>query len=153
MERIEIQPLERHPHLIELCARWNFDEWGGSTGWSFEEIVSGLKKIVEPGSGELAFIAHYGGKPAGFALLIDCDLNSHAHLKPWLASLLVDQAFRDKGIGRALVARVEQAAQQRGDSELFLFTTTPEYYRPLGWQFFEDLEKGGAAFEIMSKKL
>lgn len=152
MASIQIQPLSSFPELVELCAHWNIDAFGESTGWTLKEVITGLQKIIGPGSGEAAFIAHCNGEPAGFVLLIDCDLKSHSHLKPWLASLVVAKAFRRKGIGSALVAAVEAAARHRGDEQLFLFTMTPEYYRPLGWNFFEPLEKHGISFEIMSKK-
>ncbi len=153
MPHIEIRPLASCPGHIELRARWNYEEWGSATGWSLEETRAGLKEVIEPGSGEEAYIAFHHEQAVGFALLIDCDLKSHAHLKPWLASLYVDQTARRKGIGKALVAQIEETARQRGDSELFLFTATPAYYRPLGWRFFERFEKDGQSFEIMSKAL
>lgn len=152
MASIQIQPLSSFPELVGLCARWNLEAFGETTGWTLKEVIAGLQKIIAPGSMAMAFIAHHDGEPAGFVLLIDCDLESHSHLKPWLASLIVAKEFRRKGIGSALVAAVETAARHRGDEQLFLFTTTPDYYRPLGWQFFEPLEKRGTSFEIMSKR-
>lgn len=153
MEQITVEPLHSHPHLIEICALWNLEEFGSSTRRSLADTISILKEIAVPGSCEEALVAHCGDKPAGFALLIDCDLKSHAHLKPWLASLYVDPPFRRKGAGRMLVASIEQIAKDRGDSEIFLYTPTPAYYRPLGWRFFEAIEKDGQSFEIMSKRL
>ncbi len=153
MSSIEIQPLASYPELVEICAAWNLNEFGASEDCGLEELTSALRGIIEKDSGELALIAHYDNTPAGFALLIDCDLESHSHLKPWLASLVVARAFRGKGIGRALVAAVELAAAKRGDERLFLYSSTPDYYRPLGWQFFEDLKKEDRRFEIMSKTL
>lgn len=153
MERPEIHPLENYPQYLETCARWNFEEWGRSNGWSLEGISEGLRKIMVPDSGEEARIALFGNDLAGFVLLIDCDLSSHAHLKPWLASLFVAPAFRNHGVGRALVASVEKTARDRGDREVFLYTPTPAYYRPMGWRCFEELELDGRSFEIMSKQL
>lgn len=153
MERLEIHPLETYPELIETCARWNFEEWGRASGWSLAETLAGLRRITEPDSGEEARIALFSDEPAGFVLLVDCDLSSHAHLKPWLASLYVAPAFRNRGIGRRLVASVEEIARDRGDNEVFLYTPTPAYYRPLGWRCFETLEPDGRSFEIMSKQL
>ncbi len=152
MERIEIHPLEAYPEHLETCARWNFEEWGRANARSLDGISEGLRKIVEPESGEEARVALIDGQVAGFVLLIDCDLSSHAHLKPWLASLYVAPAHRNKAVGHALVASIEEVARERGDSEIFLYTPIPAYYRPLGWRFFEALEKDGQSFEIMSKQ-
>ncbi len=153
MPALQIQPMASSPELLPLCARWNLEAFGESTGWELDDVIAGFEKIIAQSSGEMGLIAHYYGTPAGFVLLIDCDLKSHSHLKPWLASLVVSEKFRHRGIGSALVAAVEEAAAQRGDRQLFLYTPTPEFYRPLGWRFFEVLEKGGRDFEIMSKQL
>ncbi|TQV83292.1 GNAT family N-acetyltransferase [Denitrobaculum tricleocarpae] len=153
MSSIEIQPLASYPELVEICAAWNLNEFGASEDWGLEELTGALRGIIEKDSGELALIAHCDGLPAGFVLLIECDLESHSHLKPWLASLVVARPFQRRGIGRALVAAIEAAAARRGDKELFLYSSIPDYYRPLGWHFLEELEKEDRRFEIMSKRL
>ncbi|MCP5781392.1 GNAT family N-acetyltransferase, partial [Klebsiella pneumoniae] len=73
-------------------------------------------ELLAPGSRQKAFVALVSGFPSGLVLLIDNDLDSHAHLTPWLASLYVDPAFRNKGVGKQLIAAAENAARDQGHS-------------------------------------
>jgi amino-acid N-acetyltransferase len=47
-----------------------------------------------------------------------------------LRSVAVDEAWRSRGLGRALVARVVSDAEARGIPALYLLTTTAEQYFP-----------------------
>lgn len=48
------------------------------------------------------------------------DLDSHHHLTPWLASVVVSPDFRRQGIGEKLVAEVEKKAAEMGIKKLYL---------------------------------
>ena len=152
MGKIDIQPLQSCRHLTETCARWNYREWGHAAGRSLGGTVAAFHAILESRD-EAALVAFMNGTPAGIVLLVDSDLESHGHLKPWLASLYVRPDFRGHGVGRALVDEVELMAGQRGDPVLYLYTATPDFYRTLGWSTFEVLACEDAALEIMTKAL
>jgi predicted N-acetyltransferase YhbS len=112
--------------------------------------VSWVSGIIER---EKAFIGFGSGLPAGLVLLIDKDLESHAHPKPWLASLYVVPEMRGKGVGKALVRATEHAARDQGLAELCLHTSKVDYYRRLGWQKFETLSGDDAGLVILARKL
>jgi GNAT superfamily N-acetyltransferase len=150
---ILVEPLEHHPELVPLCARWNFLEWGQSTGHTMEAIVDAFLGFLEPSSRQKAFVAFLSGLPAGLVLLIDRDLDSHAHLKPWLASLYVVPEMRNEGVGRHLVRAAESAARNQGHTELYLYTSEVDYYRRLGWQEFETLTGKDAGLVILAREL
>jgi len=152
MDNIDVQLLESRRHLTEKCARWNHGEWGRSIGRSLADTVAGFQAILDSDR-ETALVAFVNGTPAGMVLLIDCDLESHAHLKPWLAGLFVHPDFRGKGAARALVAAVELMVGQRGDPSLYLYTAIPDYYRSLGWSTHEVLARADMHFEVMAKEL
>jgi amino-acid N-acetyltransferase len=59
------------------------------------------------------------------AAVVGLDLHAPFGL---LRSLAVRPAFRNRGYGRALVARVESFAAARGVESLFLLTTTAEHF-------------------------
>ncbi|ATU93938.1 GNAT family N-acetyltransferase [Phyllobacterium zundukense] len=150
---IRVEPLENHPELVPLCARWNFEEWGQSAGRTMEETVEGFLGFLDPSSGQKAFVGFASGLPVGVALLIDNDLESHAHLKPWLASLYVMPEMRGQGVGKALIGATENSARNLGHTQLYLYTSEPDYYRPLGWQDFETLTGDDAGLVILARSL
>lgn len=150
---VTIEHLGDHPKLVERCARWNHGAWGQGTGASLGEVAGALRRIAFQSPSEEAFVALDGGEPAGMCLLIECDLPSHAQLRPWLASLFVAPQFRRRGIGRRLVGAVEAAARGRGEPAVYLYTSLPAYYRPLGWCAFDGFEKGASRYSVMAKQL
>jgi predicted N-acetyltransferase YhbS len=152
MDKIDVQLLGTRRHLVEKCARWNHSEWGRAMGRSLADTVAGFQAILESDD-ETALVAFVNGTPAGMVLMIACDLESHAHLKPWLAGLYVHPDFRGKRIARALVAEVELMAGQRGDPALFLYTAIPDFYGALGWSTHETLDRDDAKLEVMTKAL
>jgi amino-acid N-acetyltransferase len=51
-----------------------------------------------------------------------------------VASVAVDARAQGLGIGGAIVQRVEQLARARGIADLFALTTTPAFFRSLGYR-------------------
>ncbi|GGA80070.1 hypothetical protein GCM10011491_04190 [Brucella endophytica] len=149
---IKIEALGQRPELIPTCARWNYDQWGRQAGRSLDETVAGLEQIIA-GDKQEALVAQLDGTPCGMVLLIDCDLSSHQHLKPWVASVLVQPDFRGRGVGRELLAAIERAARELGFQEAYLYTAKPQYYHRMGWEIQERFTDGGEELSIMSKSL
>jgi GNAT superfamily N-acetyltransferase len=150
---ILVEPLENHPQLVPLCARWNFLEWGQSAGHTMEAIVDAFLGFLDPLSNQKAFVAFLSGLPAGLVLLIDNDLESHSHLRPWLASLYVVPEMRNEGVGTRLIGAAENAARDQGHGSLYLYTSEPDYYRRLGWREFETLTGDEAGLVILAREL
>ncbi len=150
---IRVEPLEKHPELVPLCARWNFQEWGQSAGRTREQTIEAFLGFIDPSSRQKAFVGFTSGLPVGLVLLIDNDLETHMHLKPWLASLYVIPEMRGNGLGKALVQAAENAARNQGHTDLYLYTSEADYYQQLGWQKFEALTGDNAGFVVMARRL
>ncbi|MGH6862226.1 MAG: GNAT family N-acetyltransferase [Phyllobacterium sp.] len=148
-----MEPLEDHPALLPLCARWNFEAWGRAAGRSMERTVDDFIGLLDPSGGQKVLVGFVSGLPVALSLLIDNDLESHLHLRPWLASLYVEPKMRLMGVGKVMVAATETAARRQGHDVLYLYTSETAYYRPLGWQTIEVLSGDNAGLSIMERRL
>jgi amino-acid N-acetyltransferase len=50
-----------------------------------------------------------------------------------VSSIAVAREMQGQGLGRAIVRRVEELARQRGYEDVFLVTTTPDFFETLGY--------------------
>jgi ribosomal protein S18 acetylase RimI-like enzyme len=78
-------------------------------------------------SPEAAFVALWGGEPVGCVVVFEFGPVA------WIAMMLVDEAFRGRGIGRALMDRALKHADARGITTVRLDAT------PLGQPLYEKL--------------
>ncbi len=84
------------------------------------------------------------------ACLVAYDVDSHRHLTPWLASVLVGPAHRGKGIGSALSRRTTEEAAALGAPRVYLFTFDKQsFYGRLGWSALERAEMAGVPGTVM----
>lgn len=98
-------------------------------------------------------VALVDGEPAGMVLLIDCDLESHAHLTPWVAGVYVEPAFRGKGVATTLVKAAETCARHDGHAQAYLYTAIPDLYARIGWVAQEILTGENEGMSLMAKAL
>lgn len=150
---IEIRPLGDVPSLLPLCTRWNYEEWGRDDGMTLGIISDAFARMVREARGEHVLVALVEGEPAGMVLLIDCDLESHAHLTPWVAGVYVEPAFRGKGVAAALVEAAEAYARREGHALAYLYTAIPDLYARMGWAIQEILTGDSAGMSLMRKAL
>ena len=65
-------------------------------------------------------------------------MDTRPDLYPWLASVFVPAAHRQRGIGSALVRRAMEEAHSIGVPSLYLFTPDRErLYARIGWSVIE----------------
>lgn len=150
---IKIITLEHRKDLAAICAKWNHAEWGQAAGATEDEVVSALQDIIHSTNGQTARAALCNGELAGFVLLIHNDLDTHPHLKPWVASVLVAPEFRGRGIAKALMTSIEAAAGELGYNETYLYTYKPDLYRKMAWSDYEELTGDDEGMLILHKQI
>ena len=99
----KIEYLADHMDAIPGLARAHQAEWTAITPHvTVSDRAARFQARAGRGGIPTGFVAVVNGTVVGLACLVECDLDSHRHLSPWLASVLVDPDYRGCGMGSAL---------------------------------------------------
>ena len=136
---MEIKYLADQTECVPILAKWFHEEWGYlSPECDLKERKERLRAKANRDVIPITFVAIDSGEPVGSASLVECDMDSHSHLKPWLSSVYVQTSWRRHGIGTALLNRVIGEAGRHGFAKLYLWTPKAEkFYAERGWQVIE----------------
>ncbi|WP_254508521.1 GNAT family N-acetyltransferase [Anatilimnocola floriformis] len=145
---------ERSGHIPTLAA-WHYAQWGElNPANDVAARIARLQTHLQQQAIPTTFVACDGEELLGSAALVASDLDIRPELTPWLASVFVAPAVRQRGVGTLLVQRVMQEARTLGVPRLYLFTLDREkFYASLGWRLMEraiyrDKEIAIMAFEF-----
>ncbi|MCB9251311.1 MAG: GNAT family N-acetyltransferase [Flavobacteriales bacterium] len=73
---------------------------------------------------------------------------------PWVALLYTDKAFRNQGVGKALLEQIESEALTHNLNKIYLYTFTAEtLYKRSGWQLVETVSYKNHDTVIMKKEI
>jgi GNAT superfamily N-acetyltransferase len=152
---MQIEYLANYPAYISELARLHFQEWTYlCPGESLDERTARLSGSCGRNAIPSVVVALGDGELLGSAMLLAHDTDSRPQLTPWLAGVFVKPQYRGKGIGSALVSRIEAEARSLGVSTLYLYTPqTESLYERLGWSVMEYCEYRDTAVVVMSKEL
>lgn len=152
---LQIDYLEDHRRAIPKLAELHHAEWQTVTpGLSVADRIAGFEARARRGSIPTGFVAVVEDAVVGMACLVACDIESHCHLTPWLATVLVEPGCRRRGVGTALVIRATDEAIKFGVRDLFLFTFDRQsFYARLGWETLEPATYAGRHGTVMSRRL
>ena len=149
---VMISRLKPESPAVRVCARWRYDAFFREDGVSLEHCLEQLVAFVAKQDYEIALLAEVGGLPAGTCLFVRREIDPVHELTPWLAGLFVAPEFRNRSIGRELVAAIESHARERGCGRLHLYTSGAEtYYARLGWRISERFPWDGRPFVLMQR--
>lgn len=135
----ELHYLENRPHHIPALAAWHFAQWGElNPANDVAARIARLQSHLQRGAVPTTFIACDGEQLLGSASLVVSDLDIRPELTPWLASVFVAPAARNRGVGTLLVQRVMSEVHAIGLPRLHLFTLDREkFYAEMGWRLLE----------------
>jgi GNAT superfamily N-acetyltransferase len=142
---IKIDYLKNHQIHLNQIVEWVYPEWWFYRS-AFNEVLEMYKTILNEQVLPIALIAFVNEKPAGTVLICEDDPDIKLGISPWLEGLYVTKEFRNCGVGRALVKRVEEIASSSGYSHLYLSTHVKNFYERLNWTDMMRLENGDNLF-------
>ena len=129
-----ISNLFHYPQLVNPVATMVHDEFWADVvdGMSVADLVAHLKTAKVAQQMPLSLIALVDGELAGCVNLIENDDEKRAHLRPWLAAMVVRADLRGQGIGTALVRALLDDARAMRIPTLYFGTDGPGFYQRLG---------------------
>jgi GNAT superfamily N-acetyltransferase len=144
------------PHHLQTVAAWVYDEWlRHEPGVTLAQVEDKFRAHCQRDAIPLTILAlDEAQTPLGTASLYTEDMATHPHLSPWLAAVYVAPAYRRRGVGAQLVARIEQIAADLGIAQLYLFTPDQvPFYTRLGWASHEQSTYRNHSVTIMTKHM
>jgi predicted N-acetyltransferase YhbS len=147
-----IRPLGERRDLIDVTCEWHVPEF--DPGGNFNFWRAARTREATFGGVPCAWIAFIDDQPVGSVSLIECNMDTHPELTPWLAALFVLPEYRRRRIGEALVRRCEAEAKAAGCERMYLFASEARLYYPrLGWAPLAEEFYEGEPVVIMSRDL
>jgi GNAT superfamily N-acetyltransferase len=153
---MRIEYLADYPQYLRQLAEWHHAQWSKyNPGDTVEKRMERMQLHMGKRQIPTTFVALDGDSPMGSACIREQDMPNEGgrhDLTPWLASVYVSPEFRDRGVGSALVTRVEQEARDIGVTTLYLYTPDREsLYARLGWVAIDRPVYMGETVVVMEK--
>jgi len=144
-EELRVELLADNPHLIPTIGQLRYREWGeptpnepsGLDGWI--EITA-----TESGRDDLPVtwvaIDKYCDALGAAGLISGPDIEDRPELCPSVVGVIVEPRRRGTGVGRRLLAAIEDWAHNRGITQLYVVTgdNAAEFYLKCGWVLVEE---------------
>lgn len=150
---MHIDHLAHHPQHVPAIAQWQHTEFAYlNPAVTLAQRTDRLRTACLTGELPMALVAlSDDGAPMGAASLLPKTI-THAHLTPWLSTVVVPPEWRGRGIASALSLRVLAEARLLGFETLYLFTRHNErLYERLGWRTFDRVLHEGLPIVLMSR--
>ena len=155
---MQIDYLAHHRHLLPEVTDLVYDQWaemfqaGGTSRDRLEELF--VERAVSDRL-PLTLVALDGDVLAGTGSIKLSEPGTKAGLSPWLAGVIVKDAFRGAGVGTMLVKALELNAVKLGVQTLHLSVgAATKFYEGLGWTALERINSYGVKdVTLMAKDL
>jgi predicted N-acetyltransferase YhbS len=154
---MEVHYLAEYRSWIPVIAQWFYDEWGDFySDLTVRDIIERLEQRTNRDTIPLALVAIEDDAVIGTVSLKQYDMDTRMQYSPWLASLYVEKAHRNKGTAIKLIDAAIDKAVELGVEVLYLYTIIPQhmtFYILRGWKLVETTEYRGRTAVIVKKRL
>jgi predicted N-acetyltransferase YhbS len=120
------------PQHRQAVARLIHEEfWTQVPGASVLSMARRLEQADSADRLPLCLVALHDGAVLGTVNLVQSDDDDHPEWRPWLAGMVVAQAWRGHGVGSALVGALLAEARRLGVARVYLGTDGPGFFTRL----------------------
>ncbi|ATM94457.1 Predicted acetyltransferase [Yersinia frederiksenii] len=153
---MNIEKLEKHPHLVPEIAEMLQAQWSDLTRWSSASEIA--ERLARRNSGlnkefTLLILAD-DGRVSGTVSVMLYELNDIQERQYWLGEVFTPLAYRGRGIATQLIKAGIEQCRQFGISHLYLYTPDQQaLYRKLGWHEIEQRQVSGEQVSVMQLTL
>jgi len=146
-----VERLLENTTFIPTVARWLYEEWGTEVvGRSLATSISSLEQDADAEGFPLTLIGKVDNEVVATASLVRSDMDCRPDLTPWMASVYVDPAHREKEYGSLICLELMQYAQSINLKELYLYTPDRRsFYERIGWKFMNTEHERGKEVSLM----
>lgn len=135
------QIIEIDKQNLDIMTNWMYNWWGKEDGYTFDSVKCFLEHSFLKDRSPKIFGLFHNGRIIGMFQFTYEDLEVRPDIYPWLANLYVDEEYRNKGIGRILLEKVNEISKTSLNfNELYLFTKHIGLYEKFGWVYISDLD-------------
>ena len=152
MSQFTFDYIANHPQHIPLIAQWHQHEWHHISPHLTTSLrIAQYSTYSDSPAIPSCILALLNNQPVGSASLVESDMETHPHLRPWLASVFVHEASRNQGIATQLIEKCIDNARQIGVEILYLFTPDQcSFYQKRGWNVIESCNYHNEEVDIMA---
>jgi N-acetylglutamate synthase-like GNAT family acetyltransferase len=135
-----ISDLRQRPEFFDVVADRIWRGWWESRGFPLSYISGRLQENMSAEPIPFALIAHEGSTFLGTSSVIASDLEDLPQYTPWVAAVWVDPEYRERQVGRELVARAVNDVFALGIDRVYLCAPAPRrnFYLRQGWAPIEE---------------
>ena len=139
VEALRIEYLVDCPEVLSQLEKWFLQEWApyygpDGPGDAVDDLRSSCNRRALP----ITLVALKGDELCATGALKAESVETHKHLGPWVAALLVTPKYRRQGIRGKLVEALEHLAKELGFKQLYYGAdVTDRYLEGNGWEPLE----------------
>ena len=135
-----VSDLRQQAAFFDAVADRIWRAWWKERGFPIDYIVDRLRENMAPEPIPFALVAHDGDTFLGTASVIASDLEDLPQYTPWVAAVWVEPEFRQRQVGRSLVARATDDTFTLGIERVYLCAPKirRNFYLRQGWEPIEE---------------
>ena len=152
---LTLEFLDGHSDEAAELARLHAAEWRHLyTAWDEQIVLDEFGAQKTDGTLPATLVLREDGRLVGSVSIVDNDCEACTDLNPWLASLYVMPAQRDRGHGNRLIAAALELARRNGVEFLHVFTELAgNIFRKHGFLPLADAKTNGRPVTILRRQI